>query len=103
LTSEDLGAYGHDIGVTLPQLLWQLVDVIPEGARMRLGMTNPPYILEHLPVSLIFYMFKIFFQINKECHIESYTASMVEGLETMTSNPVTSLAWVRSPGDALVV
>ncbi|ESP05671.1 hypothetical protein LOTGIDRAFT_102163 [Lottia gigantea] len=48
LTSEDLGAYGHDIGVTLPQLLWQLVEVIPEGARMRLGMTNPPYILEHL-------------------------------------------------------
>jgi len=50
LTSEDLGAYGHDIGVTLPQLLWQLVDVIPDGCRMRLGMTNPPYILEHLPV-----------------------------------------------------
>ncbi len=50
LTSEDLGAYGHDIGVTLPQLLWQLVEVIPEGARLRLGMTNPPYILEHLQV-----------------------------------------------------
>ncbi|XP_046353392.2 threonylcarbamoyladenosine tRNA methylthiotransferase-like [Haliotis rufescens] len=48
LTSEDLGAYGHDIGVTLPELLWQLVEVIPEGAMMRLGMTNPPYILEHL-------------------------------------------------------
>ncbi|RUS92100.1 hypothetical protein EGW08_000124 [Elysia chlorotica] len=48
LTSEDLGAYGHDIGVTLPQLLWRLVEVIPEGAMMRLGMTNPPYILEHL-------------------------------------------------------
>ncbi|KAK6178971.1 hypothetical protein SNE40_011437 [Patella caerulea] len=48
LTSEDLGAYGHDIGVTLPELLWQLVKVIPEGAMMRLGMTNPPYILEHL-------------------------------------------------------
>lgn len=48
LTSEDLGAYGHDINVTLPQLLWKLVEVIPEGARMRLGMTNPPYILEHL-------------------------------------------------------
>lgn len=48
LTSEDLGAYGHDIGVTLPQLLWKLVEVIPDGARMRLGMTNPPYILEHL-------------------------------------------------------
>jgi len=50
LTSEDLGAYGHDIGVTLPELLWQLIDVIPEGAMMRLGMTNPPYIMEHLEV-----------------------------------------------------
>ena len=51
LTSEDLGAYGRDVGVTLPQLLWQLVETIPEGAMMRLGMTNPPYILEHLGVS----------------------------------------------------
>lgn len=53
LTSEDLGAYGHDIGVTLPELLWQIVGVIPEGAMMRLGMTNPPYILEHLEVSML--------------------------------------------------
>lgn len=52
LTSEDLGAYGHDIGVTLPELLWSLIEVIPEGAMMRLGMTNPPYILEHLEVSV---------------------------------------------------
>lgn len=52
LTSEDLGAYGHDIGVRLPELLWQLVEVIPDGAMMRLGMTNPPYILEHLEVCL---------------------------------------------------
>jgi hypothetical protein len=28
---------------------------------------------------------------------------VVEGLESMTPNSVTSLAWVRSPGDALVV
>lgn len=48
LTSEDTGAYGRDIGVTLPELLWQLVEVIPEGAMLRIGMTNPPYILEHL-------------------------------------------------------
>uniref|UniRef100_A0A0P4WFE8 tRNA-t(6)A37 methylthiotransferase n=2 Tax=Scylla olivacea TaxID=85551 RepID=A0A0P4WFE8_SCYOL len=48
LTSEDTGAYGRDIGVTLPQLLWRLVEVIPEGCRLRLGMTNPPYILDHL-------------------------------------------------------
>eukprot|EP00795_Rhopilema_esculentum_P006957 gene6957-12578_t len=48
LTSEDTGAYGRDIGVTLPDLLWKLVEVIPDGAMLRLGMTNPPYILEHL-------------------------------------------------------
>ncbi|XP_022099435.1 threonylcarbamoyladenosine tRNA methylthiotransferase-like [Acanthaster planci] len=48
LTSEDTGAYGRDIGVTITELLWQLVEVIPEGCRMRIGMTNPPYILEHL-------------------------------------------------------
>nr|XP_015213213.1 PREDICTED: threonylcarbamoyladenosine tRNA methylthiotransferase isoform X1 [Lepisosteus oculatus] len=48
LTSEDTGAYGRDIGTDLPTLLWQLVEVIPEGAMLRLGMTNPPYILEHL-------------------------------------------------------
>ncbi|CAD5123594.1 unnamed protein product [Dimorphilus gyrociliatus] len=48
LTSEDLGAYGRDINTNLPELLRGLVQVIPEGCRLRLGMTNPPYILEHL-------------------------------------------------------
>jgi len=48
LTSEDTGAWGRDIGSDLPQLLWKLVEVIPEGCRLRLGMTNPPYILDHL-------------------------------------------------------
>lgn len=48
LTSEDTGAYGRDIGTDLPTLLWKLVEAIPEGAMLRLGMTNPPYILEHL-------------------------------------------------------
>nr|XP_023027575.1 threonylcarbamoyladenosine tRNA methylthiotransferase [Leptinotarsa decemlineata] len=48
LTSEDTGTYGRDIGTSLPELLWQLVEVIPQGCRLRLGMTNPPYILEHL-------------------------------------------------------
>ena len=50
MTSEDTGAYGRDIGSSLPALLWKLVEVIPEGAMLRLGMTNPPYILEHLEV-----------------------------------------------------
>lgn len=48
LTSEDTGTYGRDIGTSLPELLWKLVEVIPEGCMMRVGMTNPPYILEHL-------------------------------------------------------
>ena len=59
LTSEDLGAYGHDINVTLPQLLWKLVVFIPEGARMRLGMTNSPYILEHLEVFFMWYILNV--------------------------------------------
>ncbi|KAI4472215.1 radical sam protein [Holotrichia oblita] len=48
LTSEDTGTYGRDIGTSLPELLWKLTQVIPDGCRLRLGMTNPPYILEHL-------------------------------------------------------
>lgn len=48
LTSEDTGAYGRDIGTSLPELLWKLVDIIPNDCMMRIGMTNPPYILEHL-------------------------------------------------------
>ena len=50
LTSEDTGAYGRDIGVSLPELLWQLVGVMPEECMLRIGMTNPPYIMEHLEV-----------------------------------------------------
>ncbi|GAB6022094.1 Threonylcarbamoyladenosine tRNA methylthiotransferase [Chamberlinius hualienensis] len=48
VTSEDTGAYGRDIGSSLPELLWQLIDVIPDGCMLRVGMTNPPYILDHL-------------------------------------------------------
>lgn len=48
LTSEDTGAYGRDIDTDLPTLLRALIEVIPDNCRLRLGMTNPPYILEHL-------------------------------------------------------
>ncbi|XP_073315595.1 uncharacterized protein [Primulina huaijiensis] len=50
LSSEDTGAYGRDIGVSLPILLNSLVSELPpDGSTMlRIGMTNPPYILEHL-------------------------------------------------------
>lgn len=50
LSSEDTGAYGRDIGVNLPILLNAIVAALPsDGSTMlRIGMTNPPYILEHL-------------------------------------------------------
>jgi hypothetical protein len=48
------------------------------------------------------FLFQFNFTIAEIMH-SIITASVVEGLESMTSNPVTSLAWVRSPGDALVV
>lgn len=48
MTSEDTGAYGRDIGTTLPELLRELVKVIPAGCMLRIGMTNPPYIHNHL-------------------------------------------------------
>ncbi|KAJ3115395.1 hypothetical protein HDU96_000700 [Phlyctochytrium bullatum] len=51
LTSEDTGAYGKDIGTDIVQLLWGIVRVLEkyeDGPMLRVGMTNPPYILEHL-------------------------------------------------------
>ncbi|KAK6044105.1 hypothetical protein COOONC_18391 [Cooperia oncophora] len=47
--SEDIwAAWGRDIDMVLPDLLNELVKVIPDGCMMRLGMTNPPYILDYL-------------------------------------------------------
>lgn len=50
LSSEDTGAYGRDIGTSLPALLTACVAVLPPDGRtmLRVGMTNPPFILEHL-------------------------------------------------------
>ncbi|BBN00376.1 hypothetical protein Mp_1g28610 [Marchantia polymorpha subsp. ruderalis] len=50
LSSEDTGAYGRDIGTDLPTLLRALIAELPEdrSTMLRIGMTNPPYILQHL-------------------------------------------------------
>ncbi|KAK1935202.1 Threonylcarbamoyladenosine tRNA methylthiotransferase [Phytophthora citrophthora] len=48
LSSEDTGAYGIDIGTDLPTLMRKLLEVVPDGVMLRVGMTNPPYILDHL-------------------------------------------------------
>ncbi|KAH7492379.1 hypothetical protein KRP22_002057 [Phytophthora ramorum] len=48
LSSEDTGAYGIDIGTDLPTLMRKLLEVVPAGVMLRVGMTNPPYILDHL-------------------------------------------------------
>ena len=53
LTSEDTGAYGRDIGISIIDLLREIVKVMEshenQDTMLRIGMTNPPYILEHLP------------------------------------------------------
>ena len=50
LTSEDVGAYGRDIGTSIAQLLEAVAAQVPDGVMLRVGMTNPPYMLEHLDV-----------------------------------------------------
>ncbi|KAF0991048.1 hypothetical protein HZS_4462 [Henneguya salminicola] len=48
ITSEDTGAYGRDIGSSLPQLLWEIISITPNYGMIRVGMTNPPYIKDHM-------------------------------------------------------
>ena len=51
LSSEDTGAYGRDLGGPenlLPALLSGLTSLLPAGVMLRLGMTNPPFILDQL-------------------------------------------------------
>ncbi|XP_073003334.1 uncharacterized protein [Typha latifolia] len=50
LSSEDTGAYGRDIRTNLPNLLNAMVAELPpdRSTMLRIGMTNPPFILEHL-------------------------------------------------------
>jgi threonylcarbamoyladenosine tRNA methylthiotransferase CDKAL1 len=50
LTSEDTGAYGLDVGTNIAELLAGVVRVLEDfpGAMLRLGMTNPPYMLQHV-------------------------------------------------------
>ena len=32
----------------MPELLWAIVEALPDGVMLRLGMTNPPHIREHM-------------------------------------------------------
>lgn len=48
LTSEDTGAYGRDINSNIVELLILLIKHLPKDKMLRVGMTNPPYVLEHL-------------------------------------------------------
>ena len=50
LSSEDTGAYGRDIGSSLVQLLRRILDKLPQdcSTMLRVGMTNPPFILAQL-------------------------------------------------------
>jgi threonylcarbamoyladenosine tRNA methylthiotransferase CDKAL1 len=48
ITSEDTGVYGRDIGTDLPSLMIKILKDIPSDVMIRIGMANPPYIMEHL-------------------------------------------------------
>ena len=48
LTSEDTGAYGLDIGSNIALLLNKVADALPQQVMLKLGMTNPPYMLAHI-------------------------------------------------------
>jgi len=48
LTSEDTGAYGLDINTNIVHLLRAVVNEVPDGCMLRLGMTNPPYMMKHI-------------------------------------------------------
>ena len=51
LSSEDTGAYGLDINTNISELLHEIVAALPTdgyGPMLRVGMTNPPYMLAHL-------------------------------------------------------
>lgn len=48
LTSEDTGVYGKDLGTDITKLLWSILEILPDPVMLRLGMTNPPYIKEHI-------------------------------------------------------
>ena len=48
LASEDMGAYGLDIGTNIAELLLRLSDALPPHVMLRTGMTNPPFIMQHV-------------------------------------------------------
>eukprot|EP00931_Biecheleriopsis_adriatica_P099896 TRINITY_DN7472_c0_g1_i1.p1 TRINITY_DN7472_c0_g1~~TRINITY_DN7472_c0_g1_i1.p1 ORF type:complete len:599 (+),score=97.65 TRINITY_DN7472_c0_g1_i1:40-1797(+) len=48
LASEDMGAYGVDIGTNIAELMLRLSDALPPGVMLRTGMTNPPYIMQYI-------------------------------------------------------
>lgn len=51
LASEDMGAYGLDIGTNIAELLRRLSDTLMRthpGVMIRTGMTNPPFIMQHV-------------------------------------------------------
>ena len=53
--SEDSGAYGLDIGTNIVELLDDILEIIPDGVMLKMGMTNPPYMMNQLQyVSLSF-------------------------------------------------
>jgi len=79
MTSEDVGTYGRDIGKSFPELCWQVLSVLKPHNILKLGMTNPPYILEHMKEMAVLLNHP---QIYSHLHIPVQTGSnkVLEGM-----------------------
>lgn len=42
------GAYGRDLGTDIAELLQRVADSLPDGCMLKVGMTNPPYMMQHI-------------------------------------------------------
>lgn len=87
LSSEDTGAYGLDIGTTLPELLEKLVVVIPEGAMLRVGMTNPPYMMQYLEVSATSYTHSTFDSCNSRANSTCVQRTVLQRMAELLQHP----------------
>lgn len=43
------GAYGLDLGTSVVELLELVLPALPDGVMLKLGMSNPPHLLQRLP------------------------------------------------------
>ena len=113
LSSEDTGAYGRDLafppdndddGVKAPRpgltrLLGALLSALPPRAMLRLGMTNPPFILDQLEaVAAALRHPNVYSFLHIPVQAGSDAVRCVEWLRRLLCVMWTGLNWVRTWG-----